>query len=359
MKPIGQFFYRIAMTTVTVLLALAVAVPFNGVSAQTAPVSDDFNRCNLGSTTWSFENPENISGASPTISGQFSGDSILKMTIPAGQTITFSGRGQNAPRIMQPIANQDFDVEVRFAAPIISNTDAYKIMGVLVRDASNPSQPKYLRLDYNSRNSGLYTYLGYINAAGSLTHIENVKGLTGNSPASGPLLLRVKYVRSTGTWTVTYTVGNTGSITSTKVFQNSSFDSNFTVTHIGLFVGSTGGDQGGSPPGHTMQVDYFKNMANTSFVDDGVVLTVGTNGSGTVNWPMTSANQCTGTRTVVLTATAAPGFRLNNWSGDASGAQNPLSVEMTTSKQVVANFTGGGLPIEDLKFRHFLPMIGR
>jgi hypothetical protein len=359
MYPIGQLFYRILVTVVLVFMVAVVAVPINGAAAQgSAPASDDFNRCSPNTSIWQFENPANISGASPVISGQFTGDSLLRMTVPAGQTITFSGRGQNAPRIMQAVADQDFEVEARFAAPIVSTTEAYKIMGILVRDATNASQPKFMRFDFNSKNSALYSYLGYINAAGGLTHIENVKGLTGTSPAAGPLTIRVKYERASGTWTITYIVGSSGSITSTKTFQESTYDPNFTVTHIGLFVGSTGGDTSGTPPGHTMQVDYFKNNAS-AFVDDGVVLTVETagSGSGTVNWPMTNPNQCTGARTVSLTASPGLGSSFAGWSVDASGSQTTTSVEMTASKRVVATFNGG-LPV-DLPFKIFLPSIAR
>jgi hypothetical protein len=168
MYPIGQLFYRILVTVVLVLMVAVVAVPIDGAAAQgSAPASDDFNRCSPNTSIWQFENPANISGASPVISGQFTGDSLLRMTVPAGQTITFSGRGQNAPRIMQAVADQDFEVEARFAAPIISTTESYKIMGILVRDATNASQPKFMRFDFNSKNSALYSYLGYINAAGA------------------------------------------------------------------------------------------------------------------------------------------------------------------------------------------------
>ena len=42
----------------------------------------------------------------------------------------------------------------------------------------------------------------------------------------------------------------------------------------------------------------------------------------------------------MLTAMADPGQSFLGWSGDASGTQNPLSLIMTQSKVVNANFTG-------------------
>ncbi|MBI4844423.1 MAG: InlB B-repeat-containing protein, partial [Nitrospirae bacterium] len=41
---------------------------------------------------------------------------------------------------------------------------------------------------------------------------------------------------------------------------------------------------------------------------------------------------------VTLTATAATGYHFVNWSGDASGSSNPITVSMNTSKNVTANF---------------------
>lgn len=43
--------------------------------------------------------------------------------------------------------------------------------------------------------------------------------------------------------------------------------------------------------------------------------------------------------TVLLTATANPGYVFDSWSGDANGSSNPLSVLMTANKNITANFT--------------------
>jgi len=41
---------------------------------------------------------------------------------------------------------------------------------------------------------------------------------------------------------------------------------------------------------------------------------------------------------VVLTAKPATGYRFDHWSGDASGATNPLTVNMNAEKNIIANF---------------------
>jgi len=42
---------------------------------------------------------------------------------------------------------------------------------------------------------------------------------------------------------------------------------------------------------------------------------------------------------VILTATPAIGYSFSSWSGDATGSKNPLTVTMTSTKNITANFT--------------------
>ena len=77
---------------------------------------------------------------------------------------------------------------------------------------------------------------------------------------------------------------------------------------------------------------------------------VSPNGSGTVN--ANPAPNCNGTQysngTVVnLTAAANSGYTFSNWSGDASGSVNPISVTMNVNRNVTANFTTITVPNDD------------
>jgi hypothetical protein len=67
-------------------------------------------------------------------------------------------------------------------------------------------------------------------------------------------------------------------------------------------------------------------------------LTVLINGAGTVN-VSPSANVYSTGDLVTLTPIAAPGQSFINWSGDASGTQNPLGITMSQDKVITANFT--------------------
>jgi hypothetical protein len=71
-------------------------------------------------------------------------------------------------------------------------------------------------------------------------------------------------------------------------------------------------------------------------------LTTLLNGRGSVT-ANPQANVYSVGQSVTLTATANAGQSFLNWSGDASGTQNPLTVVLDQSKTVTANFTGGPL----------------
>lgn len=363
MKHIGQLFYRNLLMLVMVLLVVAIALPFNPttVSAATA-LSDDFNACAYNTNFWKFEDPASVPGASPVITGMFSGPgkAALTMTVPPGTSYTFSDDNMNAPRIWHAVPNADFTYKIRFVAPFNDPDDSFKIMGVLIRDNTTPSAPRFFRFDYNTRAGGLNQYLGYFNAAKVRTDIVPVTDLPGSNPTSGGLYMTVSYVKSTSTWTITYQIGESGANVKTSSFQGSTYDPTFNVTDIGLFVGSTLRHDivnPPPPPGATMVVDYFYNLADTAFnpatTNDAITLTTAidpsSTGSGVISWPVA----CTQGNMVTLKANANPGSIFAGWGGAASGLTPTTTVTMDASKTVTAKFNLGSgllLPI-------FLPSI--
>ena len=82
-------------------------------------------------------------------------------------------------------------------------------------------------------------------------------------------------------------------------------------------------------------------------------LTVYLNGTGSVTKKL-DKSAYNRWESVTLTATPGSGYTFSNWSGDASGASNPITVTMSTNKKVTANFVKGGSltvsPSGDLKF---------
>jgi hypothetical protein len=77
----------------------------------------------------------------------------------------------------------------------------------------------------------------------------------------------------------------------------------------------------------------FGTLASTQ-----AALTVLISGSGRVN-VNPRANVYPTNQSVTLTAVADAGQSFINWSGDASGAQNPLNISMAQSKVITANFS--------------------
>src|SRR5262245_39146377 len=66
-------------------------------------------------------------------------------------------------------------------------------------------------------------------------------------------------------------------------------------------------------------------------------LTLATNGSGTTQSDPAGDKFPAGTR-VTLTATPAPGWRFEGWSGDLTGTDNPAIITMDREKSITANF---------------------
>ncbi len=98
------------------------------------------------------------------------------------------------------------------------------------------------------------------------------------------------------------------------------------------------GDLTGATNPATLLMDANKNVtANFTALATPRTLTVNTAGSGSVATNPGHGFYDYGA-TVTLTATAAPGFQFNGWSGDHGGANNPATLMMDTDKIVTANF---------------------
>ncbi|MES2331376.1 MAG: ice-binding family protein [Bacteroidota bacterium] len=89
------------------------------------------------------------------------------------------------------------------------------------------------------------------------------------------------------------------------------------------------------------QVSMTRNrvmVANFTLNSYGLTLTINPTAGGSVTKTPDRASYDSGT-TVILTATANPGYTFTSWGGDASGSTNPLTVVMNSNKTIVANFT--------------------
>ena len=87
-------------------------------------------------------------------------------------------------------------------------------------------------------------------------------------------------------------------------------------------------------PNPTISSIFGTNSANQA------ALTVLINGNGRVKLSP-QGNVFSTNQTVTLTGIPNSGANFQNWSGDASGVQNPFNLSMYQSRVVTANFTGG------------------
>ena len=191
--------------------------------------SDDFNRLELGDL-WSFQDPV--------------GDSALEMngtnaiiSVPAGTSHDVWIDGVNAPRLMQPAPDTDFEIEAKFESlPFGINAT----QGLLVM----ADDQNLLRFDVYSSGESTYIFGATFQNGSPTVHLNQ-------SIAQGlPILMRI--TRSGDFWTLAYSVNN-------ENWQPvASYSHSMSVAEVGVFAGNAGSQ----PPAHTASIDYFFNTAS-------------------------------------------------------------------------------------------------
>jgi uncharacterized repeat protein (TIGR02543 family) len=291
---------------------------FRTASTPSSIVSDDFNTCGLNTGLWMWTDP--LDDATLAMTGTHTYDAWVSIAVPAGISHDIWDEGNQAPRIMQPANDTDFEIEVKFESGV---SQQYQIQGVLVEEDDDD----FLRLDFHSWVSDTRLFAAIFEPGSPLSPtIKYNERITDTNVA--PLYMRVK--REGDQWEQYYSydgVSWTPSI---------SFTHSLTVTAVGAFVGN----DGGSSPAHTGHIDYFFNTASPIVPEDGDRNTLAVNwvGSGSViTEPAKSTYSCG--EVVTLTATADLDWSFAGWSGDLFGMTNPLTVTMTGSKVITATFT--------------------
>jgi hypothetical protein len=295
--------------------------PAPGASEATlaAAVSDDFNTCGLNTALWSFVNP--VGDASRTTVGTFTSDAWLSISVPAGSSHDIWIDGNRAPRVMQPVSNTDFEVEVKFETGV---TGIYQMEGILVeQDATS-----FLRLEFYSNGSSTKLLAAAFSpGSGDLMQVQVLADKVIAGQAVAPLYLRVK--RQGPQWTLSYSFDGT-EWQSGVVFSHA-----MTVTSVGTYIANAGPN----PPAFTGNIDYFFNTASPISPEDGDrnTLAVNSTGNGQVNYaPVKSSYTCF--EPVTLEAIPDPHWEFTGWSGDLSGTTNPVVIAMTGSRSITAAF---------------------
>ncbi len=301
--------------------------------------SDDFNTCALD-PVWDFVNP--LGDATYQMTNTFTEDALLLVSVPAGTKHSISDSNTNAPRIMQPAPDADFQVEVKFESLL---SEQYQVDGVLVKGAG---LDEFLRFDFFSQVVSDSTEIRIYAASLVSATLTPYNDAIITSPAAGEaLFMRVERVGDE--WTQSYSYYADGPWTDTVTFAHT-----MTVGAVGVYAGSTSGE--GPPettPAHTGLVDYFFNTDSPITSEDGErnELMVRAVGNGDVDWhPRKPSYSCS--EAVTLTATADPGWSFAIWSGGLISRNNPETISMTGSRVIMAVFTQDAYQI-------FLPIIAR
>ncbi len=283
---------------------------FQTKAAPAAIRSDDFSACVINSAVWSYIDPLGDSPLVWTGSG-------AQISVPAdtGHDIWRSTLG--APRLMQYVANQDFDVEVKFEKHLSKKVQS---IGVLAQqDTTN-----YVRFNFQSE--------------GAITNLVLVNTVNGNSTVvfttpvtlAGPSYLRIN--RAGDVWNLQYSTDGVNWTFATT------FTRSLVLSQIGPFVGNTGTD-----PAHVNTVDYFINLNDPLDVEDPpITLDVTQTGQGTVSLdPDKPAYSCN--ETVTLTAEPAPDWTFVGWGGALTGSELVKTITLVKPETVTATFTNSTL----------------
>jgi regulation of enolase protein 1 (concanavalin A-like superfamily) len=195
-----------------------------------APVSDDVTAATLNTAIWTFANPQN--------DGTFAlnGSSLL-LSVPAGKSHDVWTNGYYGVRLMQAIADADFDVEVKFGSGV-SIQSPYQQQGLLVeQDPAN-----FLRFSIYSDEQRTFLF-----AASILDGFATVR-VSQEIRGGGAIYMRVNRIGTN--WRFSYSYD---SLHWTPAFL---FSAALHVAMIGPYAGN--GQYNGAPaPAFTAVVDHF------------------------------------------------------------------------------------------------------
>jgi len=279
---------------------------FKTASINTNIVSDDFNTCTIN-PVWTFINP--IGDGTYTING-----TNLLITVPQGTNHDIWTAGNKAARLMQNINNTDFEIETKFESQV---TQKHQMQGILIEQDTN----NYIRTDF------VYD--------GTKTIIFTAKFING-----APTIINNSLINQNEAYIKVNRTGNNWKISSSSDGNNwtqrADFSHTITANKAGVFAGNAGLN-----PAHTAIVDYFFNNNNRTNPEDAnimtKILTDNVIGQGTIiKVPDKATYTCN--EQVTLTATPNQGYSFSEWTGAATGNNNPTSIVMDSDKTITATF---------------------
>jgi regulation of enolase protein 1 (concanavalin A-like superfamily) len=281
-----------------------------------AILSDDFHTGVLDTQLWEVVDPQG--DGTVELVGAGTADAQLRLSVPAGTTHD-AWTSNTTLRAMQPAADGDFEIEVKFES---EPTQQYQGQGLLVeQDPSN-----YVRFDVYSDGSTLKVF--------SATFNNGAPTIRVNSAISAGPTTYLRLARSGNQWTARYSYDGSSWTTAT------SFSHALTVWSVGVFAANFNPN-----PAYTAVVDYFFDTASPIDPEDGAecdpadqfTLATSSIGPGTViRDPDQSSYACS--EWVTLTAQPDAGAAFLGWGEPPSASTNPLSLRVGADTTLTANF---------------------
>jgi hypothetical protein len=192
------------------------------------PVTEEFDGAMLDETVWTFVNPRGDGAVAVS-------DGRAAIAVPAGIEHDLWTTGNFAPRVVQKIADVDFEVVVKFDSAVKGR---YQMQGIVVEGEGG-----FLRFEFLGDNAGTRFFSAAI-VDGTASSWQNRK-ISGGAP----LYLRLK--RSGDAWAPFWSADGSAWTAGTV------FSQRLAVAGIGVYAGNAGGN-----PAHTALVDWFRRVGN-------------------------------------------------------------------------------------------------
>ena len=277
---------------------------------ESGVVSDDFSGPTLNPNVWTLVDP--LGDVTTELTGL-----QLALSVPEGVDHDIWTTGILAPRVVQTVANANFEIEVKFDSVV---SERYQAQGVVIEESLGGT----LRIEYFSDGMDTFAFAAWIDGGTADTLIFQAISGDGRQP------LRVSRFGDAFTVLAELQPG---------VWSNlGQFTQPMTVATVGAYAANI--SDGVTPaPAHTALLDYFFNTSDPIVPEDGgrVSLSVVTSGNGSV---VVDPNQDTYFVDDVVQLTAIPdaGWEFSGWSGDIVDANNPITITLSGDTAITANF---------------------
>ncbi|GEM_PF-6617455 len=204
---------------------------------DSAPVSDGFSGHEL-QDFWRFFDPYAARGPEEALSSIELNGSNLWLNVPGGTSHDLWVGSNLAPRLLQPVPDEDFGIEVKFESV---PSQRFQLQGVIVQEDDDT----YLRMGTYHTGDTLNLFAGYVDGSSGDMFLNDPLQISADTDR---VFLRVE--RQGDDWTFSYSFDG-------ENWTANTFSQPITATEVGFY----GGNHNPSPP-YRLSADYFINLAS-------------------------------------------------------------------------------------------------